>query len=147
MSLRPVPLLACAAVLCMAWGCGAGNPLGRRAVSGQVTLDGSPLDHGVVEFSPQQPGGVTSGTLIQDGRYTIHTLQGLPPGKYLVRLFSPSRSAEPSADGPPGPPFPGRQPGEPAKERIPPQYNLQSDLVVEVVADGDNAFDFDVRTR
>jgi hypothetical protein len=112
-----------------------------------VTLNGSGLDHGIVEFNPQQPGGVASGALIQEGRYTINVSQGLPPGKYLVRLFSPSRSEEPPADGPPGPPSPGRQPGEPVKERIPPRYNVQSELVVEVVGRGANAFDFDVRTK
>ena len=144
---RLVPLVAFAAVLSTALGCGARNPLDRQAVSGRVTLDGSPLDHGIVEFSPRQPRGVTSGALIQDGGYTIDSSHGLPPGKYLVRLFSATRSAEPPADGPPGPPPPGRKPGEPAKERIPPRYNVQSDLVVEVAARGANAFDFDVHTR
>ena len=48
-------------------GCGPGNPLGRKALSGTVTLDGSPLDGGTIEFHPLE-GGVQSGGLIHAGR-------------------------------------------------------------------------------
>ena len=37
----------------IASGCGPGNPLGRKAVSGTVTLNGAPLPAGSIMFEPQ----------------------------------------------------------------------------------------------
>jgi hypothetical protein len=124
-------------------GCGPGNPLNRQAVGGNVTLDGAPLDHGTIEFAPQQPGGVGSGAMIESGKYSITVAQGLPPGKYLVRICS--AEAGPSADNPKAPPGPGSV--TPGKERIPPRYNAKSDQVVEVVAGRGNSFDFTIQTK
>ena len=133
-------------VLCLVvtWcGCGPGNPLGRRAISGSVTLDGAPLDQGSIQFSPQQQqGGVGSGAVISNGGYTIAADKGLPPGKYLVRIFSAEQPDVPVPKGPPG-----SVPIPPATERIPPEYNANSDKIVEVTAAGSNQFDFDIRTE
>lgn len=123
-------------------GCGSDNPLNRQAVSGSVTLDAAPLDRGTIEFVPQQAGGVGSGTVIADGSYSIKADKGLPPGKYLVRLYS-AEAAQPT--GEPQPPGPSNV--VPGKERIPPQYNVKSDQVVEVVAGADNRFDFNIPTK
>lgn len=109
----------------------ARNPLGRQAISGKVTFDGKPLERGMIEFWPEgaTEGRVTSGTVIADGAYQIETLQGLPPGKYRVRVFSPE--GDPNEPPPTGAPGPG---GKPGIERIPAQYNVDSDLTVLVVA-------------
>ena len=123
-------------------GCGASDPLHRQAVSGQVTLNGAPLDSGVVEFSPQGQGTQTGGAVVQAGRYAIGRSQGLPPGKYLVRLYAATTSAQAAPSGPPGP-----SQGPPAQERIPASWNSQSNHVVEVVKKGKNTFDFTVQTQ
>ncbi len=115
--------------------------MNRQAISGKVTLDGAPLDHGTIEFSPhRQQGGIGSGALIDNGRYAIHAKKGLPPGKYLVRLFSVEKPVDSFATEP-GPGI-----GKPGKDRIPARYNVHSDIVVEVTDSGSNKFDFDVIT-
>ena len=135
--------LGLSTVVVMLSGCGHGNPLNRQAVSGNVSFDGTALDQGTIELSPrQQQGGVSSGARVWEGSYAIPTEQGLPPGKYLVRIFSAEKRDAPSSVG--KPPGPGNPPG---KERIPAQYNSQSQILVEVTADGHNKFDFDIRTR
>ena len=152
MNLRRLTLLLFAVVLLGAtFGCGDKDPQSRQALSGRVTMNGDVLDAGIVEFSPQGQGSISSGALIKNGQYAIESSKGLPPGKYLVRLYAAARSssseqAPPGPPGPPGPP-PARSSARPVKGQIPPQYNVRSTLVVEVVVDGENVFDFDVRAN
>lgn len=134
-----------------ATGCKPSNPLGRVPISGKVTLDTKPLDHGMIEFWPEDSPGetgssenkrvkISSGAVVANGEYRIEKLQGLPPGKYRVRVFAPQ------SDGPP--PNPNEAPGpggRPGIERIPPQYNIQSAMIFEVAAGKPNQYDVDVR--
>ena len=120
-------------------GCGTSNELGRRPVSGQVTLKGHPLDKGTVRFVPQDAQGVASGATVQAGKFAIAEEQGLPPGSYRVQLSS--AGAEGSGVDPNAPPGESQNV---AKELIPPAFNRQSNLVVEVAPDGDNHFEFAV---
>ena len=129
----------CLAVLILA-GCGQSNPLGRLALSGTVQLQGQPLDQGSIEFSPLEGSPkVTSGGPIQEGRFEIVARQGLPPGTYRVRIFS----ADPSAAGA-EPEFPGEH-TEVRRDRIPPEWNANSDKQITVTEDGPNEFEFDVK--
>ena len=124
-------------------GCGPGNPLGRKAVSGKITLNGQPLKSGSIEFSPQAKDGVNSGATITDGAYSIVTEKGLPVGKYTARIFS-TMARDPSTvkDLPPGPAT------TPAGiDLIPPEYGSQSTQIVEVTDDKPNEFNFDITTR
>ena len=124
-------------------GCGPGNPLGRKAVSGKITLNGVPLKSGNIEFAPQAADGVGSGATITDGVYSIVTDKGLPEGKYTVRIFAAKpRGAESQANLPPGP-----RTTPAGVDLIPPEYNTRSRQVAEVTADGSNEFDFDIVTR
>ena len=129
-------------------GCGSRNPLGRRAVSGRVTFAGEPLDQGTISFEPQQQPGFAGGAVILDGRYDVPADKGLPPGKYLVRIYSTEGGGvtRPAA-GPPGPAAPGAADGLHQAERIPAEFNDRSTHVVEVAADGPNQFDFDVPAK
>ena len=142
------PLIRLANVLLLflfvtALGCGPGTPVGRRPISGQVPLDGVPLDRGRIRFRPQDAHqAVGSGAVIEQGRYQMATAQGLPPGKYLVRINAPQEDHTPlPADVPPGTPV-----ARVGIERVPAEYNRDSNLVVEVTADGRNRFDFEIRT-
>src|SRR5690349_12411989 len=72
----------------LAPGCAPANPLGRVAIAGKVTLDGQPVETGTIEFAPAA-GGVGSGAKIVSGSYAIEEQKGLPPGKYLVRIYAP----------------------------------------------------------
>jgi len=113
------------------------------AISGKITLDGTALDTGSIQFSPlQEQGGFSSGTVITNGSYEIAAHQGLPPGEYLVRIFSAEKGAAPPPDEPPGPDVP-----PPGKERIPPEYNARSNIKIQVTEDGPNTFDFNIQTK
>jgi len=68
-------------------GCGEPNPLGRRAVHGAVSYQGKPVDYGAIQFAPEDPQhGVSSGAMIENGKYQIKLSQGLPPGSYQVMI-------------------------------------------------------------
>ena len=130
---------SCLLALLLAAGCGQKNPLGRLAVSGTVSLQGKPLDQGSIELSPMEGSPkVSTGAAIEDGRFSIPTPRGLPPGTYRVRIFSGDTGARS-----PHPEFPGEHITVP-RERIPPQWNSNSDKQITVTRDGPNEFPFDI---
>ncbi len=133
-------VLACL-VLAVVVGCGQGNPRGRRAISGRVTLDGQPLDAGNIRFLPQEADGVGSGAVIANGEHRLDKLQGLPPGTYRVQIFATGDALPPEEIGIAG----GFPP--PGTERIPPQYNTASTLTIEVAERGSTTFDFDLTSQ
>ncbi len=119
-------------------GCGeTKDPHGRQAVSGTVTFQGKPLDHGRIQFLPPDNTGLNAGALIRDGKYQIPREQGLVPGTYRVEINAPEQGAPP-----PGPP--GADVVEPARERIPPEFHRDSQRTIEVKADQANKFDFTI---
>jgi len=131
-------------------GCEANNPLGRQAIDGTVTLNGEAVEKGSIEFSPHGAGkGVSSGARIVDGQYSIAAEKGLPPGSYLVQIYAPKLpkavTDKISEGKPPGMDAPERD--FLGVETIPPEYNLRSDKIVEVSAEGLNQFDYTIKTR
>jgi len=122
-------------------GCGESDPRGRQTISGTVTLNGQPLDNGAISFEPLDANtGIGAGANITDGSYTVPREQGLPPGEYVVRITSAdSAQAEPVEE------MPGEAPKTLAKERIPPDWNVQSTHKIQVTIEGDNLHSFDVR--
>lgn len=138
-TLMAAPLLA--ASLLATGGCSEANPLGRRAISGTVTFQGQPLDYGAIRFQPT--GGTNSveaGAVITQGRYQVPEEQGLPPGSYKVWVMSPEQGpAAPAEEAP------GETSKSLAKDRLPPQYNVQTTLVADVPATGKAEFNFDLK--
>jgi hypothetical protein len=119
-------LLVLSALL-TAIGCGEPNPLGRRAVHGSVTFQGKPVDYGGIQFMPDDlQRGVSSGAMIEGGKYQIKTSQGLPPGSYKVMISSPDRVEKEKVEGPPG------EERTVARELIPRKYNLETELKLDV---------------
>jgi hypothetical protein len=139
-------------VLALIVGCGHGNPLGRLAVSGRVTLDGIPLDRGSISFGTQSPDGVSSGAVIKNGAFEIPTAKGLPPGKYLVQITSPKLPPDKSGGGSgepaaPGPLSESDHATAVGAERIAPAYNVESKIIVEVEAGKPCRFNFDTKSK
>ncbi|MBI3464850.1 MAG: hypothetical protein HY000_17615 [Planctomycetes bacterium] len=66
--------------------------------------------------------------------------QGLPPGKYVVRIMSADAAQTEAAEE-----IPGEAPKTVAKERIPPHWNTQSAQQIEVSAEGESVHNFDVK--
>ena len=131
---------ACLLVVLTTGGCGR-NPLGRLAVSGNVTLNGQPLEQGNIAFEPtDRQNGVASGTNIKDGTFSVPTEKGLPPGTYVVRIYSAVHPKTGPAEDAAG----GTGDIGPAVQIIPPEYNTRSEQTVEVTPEGPNEFTFDV---
>lgn len=139
-------LLSLSLSLSLLVGCGAQDSLGRKAVSGSVTLNGSPVQQGSVSF--EQQGSTTTasgGAPIKDGNYTIARDMGLPPGTYRVRVNIPKPGTGAAEDMSVAP---GEAP-PPAVEMAPPEWNSKSTQSVEVKADAQEpvAFDFEVKSK
>lgn len=138
---------ACAASLIAGCG-GAGDPAGVRvAVHGEVRLDGKPLEAGVIVFHSNVGAEevVAFGT-VEQGAYQIAAEEGPPAGTARVEFRPqplPREQFEAAMD-------------EAARTRrkpvvdvvaIPPRYGSGSTLTVAVAEEGDNKFDFDLRSR
>ena len=122
---HPSWAFVCAALLLA--GCSEANPLGRRAVHGSVSFQGQPIDSGSIRFEPEDlQRGVSSGAVINAGKFNIKTTEGLPPGSYKVMITAPDRVAKEKVEGPPG------EEVSLAKDRIPRKYNVKSELKLEV---------------
>jgi len=124
-------LLATLVGLPLAGGCG-GESSGRVPVGGTVTMAGTPLAKGTVEFHPVSSGTMTGGT-IRDGRFAIPASQGAMPGEYQVRIFATDDAGEPVED-PNLPPGMSDRPLQP--ELIPPRYNTETELTATIEAAG-----------
>ncbi|WP_337173175.1 hypothetical protein [Paludisphaera sp.] len=129
-------------------GCGSasGDGLNRKAVSGRVTVDGTPLAKGVIAFEPAEgsSGGVPAGGVVIDGAYSIDATSGPTPGKYKVSIRSAPTVASPAEKAAPGAP-PRRTKGE--ADSIPAKYNTASELTAEVAASGATSADFALVTK
>lgn len=134
-----------AVVLCLLsqfFGCGGSN---RGAVKGMVTLDGEPLPSGTIAFLPidgtQSP---SAGESIQGGKYSISADKGPMVGVFRVEIHASRKTGQRlKRRDVPGHPF-GRDPEgdvEETVEAIPPEYNKESTLRVEVHS-GNNTHDF-----
>jgi arylsulfatase A-like enzyme len=102
-------------------------------VSGTITLDGQPLAGAQITFLPKAGRPAAWDVTDATGRYELRTFASLPgavPGEHMVTI-----SLRKTADEP------GR-----ARLRIPKRYSdpNASELVVHVVDDGANRFDFDL---
>jgi len=123
-------------------GCGPDNPLGRKALHGEVKFEGAPLDKGMIEFHPLNEGGVQSGGPITAGRYAIPAHEGATPGEYRVVIF----------DTPEAPPLPpGHMPGDDLppqpKLKVPAEWHSKSQKKIEVKSGGPFDFNFEIDTK
>jgi hypothetical protein len=132
-----------AGILLFSPGCwGSGDNLPREPVSGKVLFGGQPLDRGRILFYPVDTatGTPTSG-LIQGGSFSIGRDAGPVPGDYKVTISSPTSNL----------PTPAKGQGLPdatalEEERIPPQYNADSQLTAKVAKGAPNHFEFALDT-
>jgi hypothetical protein len=117
-------------------GCG---PSPGAAVSGQVTLDGAPLDDATITFVPVGSGQRQAAwTTIKDGHYKIVAKDGLGNGQFRVEIRA-LRTTGAKAN-----------PNEPelinAREIVPGRYNAQSELTTDIKS-GANTADFELKSK
>ena len=140
-----MPLFAVGFAMAFA-GCGTAvdNPDGRETVSGMITLNGSPLGGMAgISFVPKEGGDGGGQGQIKEGRYIISGYDGVKPGKYLVRIFATvdfDKSTGKVADNT------IEFGNELTVDVIPPEFNKESTIEFEVVAGGNNVFNYDVQT-
>lgn len=139
--------------LCLLNGCGGTEYEGeeRAAVSGTVTLDGSPLPYGTISFVPASGDGRRANAAINDGSYSIPEEQGPNLGEYKVEILGFEKPAEDDEEGEEeeeddgeiddeGDEQPeGWTPGE--NPMVPARYNTETELT-RTIESGENTFDF-----
>jgi hypothetical protein len=125
-----------ALVLTAAAGCGAGKPV----VSGLVTLDGQPLDHGDMQFFPVAGDGQTSFAFIgKDGRYRAEVSP--TKMKVVIHLSRVVNKVKKYADIPDSPMV------EIRAELLPPRYSdmNKTELIIDPQP-GENTVDFKLKS-
>ena len=123
---------------------GCGPSTDRLEISGKVLLDGAPLDGGSIRFtSLESEQLLVSGAMVQDGEFSIARGKGLRPGIYHLEISAPDQGAALVMAGE----APGLRGIPVAQERIPPEYNVNSQQKIEVTISGDNHFVFDIVSK
>jgi hypothetical protein len=122
--------------ICASCGCGSSN--GRLEISGTVKLDGQPLDQGIISFNDAEGKKPSVEAAIQDGAFVVPAEKGPLPGKYRVAIDSAD------ANGPTA--RPDQYTMEIPMSRIPPRYNLETTLTVNVEDRSSNEFVFDLES-
>jgi hypothetical protein len=129
-----VPLIALLPI-----GCSGDNS--RAAVSGQVTLDGQPVEQGRITFVPLDvTAGPTAGAVIRMGRYDIRAAEGALVGKNRVEVRAAVKTGKQLPSAYSGAPI------DETRESILDRYNEKSDLVRDIKP-GKNQFDFELTSQ
>lgn len=135
-------------------GCGGSAGPELAPAQGTVTLNGQPLAGARVTFVSQQEGGsVGVGTTDAEGHYEISFTakrMGAMVGPTLVRISKMVRDPSPrgraeqeEVEVEAGDDAAGNEDGVPMIDLVPPQYNVRSELTIEVRADN-GTYNFDL---
>jgi hypothetical protein len=137
-----VRLFAILIGLLLASGCGPAGPT-RAEVSGVVSLNGTPVSEGSINFFPAEGNkGPEAGGAIRDGKYHIPRAQGPVIGKNRVELRAFQKSGRRIQD-------PTAPPGTMMEEIanvFPAEFNKESTLVREIQK-GKNEMPFEIKTN
>ena len=131
-------LVVSSALIC---GCGGRAYTGdkRFAVSGKVTVDGKPMEHGLIRFMPQGE-SIVSGGPITHGAYAIAEEKGPNAGKYRVEINWNKPTGRRVKDAY------GDEIMDEYKEGLPTKYHAESELNVDI-GPKQATFDFDLKTN
>lgn len=124
-------------------GCGkAYDGQQRFPVSGKVTVDGRPLDLGVIAFLPQgreEGAGRVSGAPIRDGIYSVPEEQGPTAATYRIEIHWNKRTGRKVPN-----PMDTEELTDELMEGLPAKYHEKSELTAEV-SEKQTTFDFDLK--
>jgi hypothetical protein len=124
-------------------GCGSGSKI--VPVSGTVTLEGKPLASAHVAFQPEAPKGTQNagvgsyGVTDAAGKYTLKIVDTDQPGAVVgthrveINIKAEADDRDPKLRAPP--------------KKLPPKYNLQSELQFKVEGSGTSAANFDLKSQ
>ena len=116
-------------------GCGASSD--RKSIEGTVTFDSQPVTKGSIAFLPL-PGTAspTAGGDILDGQFAIPDERSVYAGKFRVEITASRPTGRKITH-----PLTGALIDE-TQQYLPEKFNRESELEVEVQANGTNRFDF-----
>jgi hypothetical protein len=123
--------LGLAAVWLFAFGCADSRPALYR-VTGTVSFDGRPVEGGEIIFVPVDKGAAPDAGRIDNGAYDMLA----KAGKKRVEI----RASRPVVGGKPNPMGPVYQ------DYIPEKYNARTTLAADVKPDGENRFDYELKS-
>lgn len=144
-------LLSGLAALLLA-GCGEVNPQGRVPVSGEVTLDGTPVSEALLIFSPvggsstnassARQENVKAVAVVTQGTFTLSQNEGPRPGVYDILIQDQPPEFEAFAADL----AKGSAPRRP-RFTIPKTYDQPGRLTATVSEEGPNSFQFSLESR
>jgi len=113
-----------------------------------VTLDGVPLKSGHIVFEPKSGQPTQSGGMIYDGKFDVPVAHGAAPGLYTVAVYSGEAAAPDSRFEPGTPEYEAAaMKTKSTGERVPRNYNIETELTAEVTAEGENFFTFELVSK
>jgi hypothetical protein len=119
---------------------GCGDRLKRGQVSGTVTLDGQPVENGVITFLPTgDTRGPSTSATITEGRYALDSRQGPVVGTNRVEVLAYRKTGKKVRAMTSGGLI------DEVLQAAPPAYNSQSTLERKISA-GPNTLHFDLLT-
>jgi hypothetical protein len=107
----------------------------RFPLSGKVSVDDHPMEHGLISFLPQDKEGRVSGGPITAGTYSILEEMGPTAGTYRVQINWNKPTGKKVKD------WEGEDIMDETKEGLPARYHKNSELTVEV-NEKQTTFDF-----
>jgi len=134
--------LVCGLLLLLAIGCGKSGS-NRSAISGNVTLDGKPIEHGSILFTPiEGTKGTVAGGPIEGGQYRLANDKGPAIGQNRVEIHAMRQTGKMVQK----PLAPRGEMIEESVEAIPPRFNSASTLKTQIQP-GENTANFDVVSK
>lgn len=140
--MKPAMIVATACVtslLAAGPGCEPADAIVREPISGTVALDGQPIEHGLITFTPKQAPEPVVTAVIADGQYRLDRDSGPTLGPQQVQIYArrPTGKKVKNPDDP-------KELVDEVREVVPARYNVNSELTAEVKAGGDNRFPFEL---
>lgn len=134
--------------LCLGCSSKADQPVHAR-VQGIVTLNGKPLDTGVIRFIPQAPGiGPPVSAAISEGKFEMPAANGPFVGTHRVEVERKTEAAPDPEDMEAVRKFVEAQKKARKEQlKIPARYNSQSELIAEVGRNSPNDFRFELTAK
>lgn len=125
----------------LALGCqGQQDGPARGALTGQVSWEGESVQDGRISLIPiDGTNGPASGGAISEGRYSIPANKGPVIGKHRVEITANRKTGGQQKAMPPA-----TGTVDEIEQYIPPKYNMESTLTVDV-QQGDNTADFNLK--
>ena len=125
-------------VLSTAAGCGGTN---QQPLTGIVTWQGKPIERGAINLFPKSNDGITVGSEINEGKFSISKKSGPTPGKYRVEIiaFRKTKKTEFDVDQ--------NKQIVVEEQYLPIQFNQSSTLEAEISSGKPNELNFELKAE